>query len=312
MDTVTVVYAVNSDFILYAAASINSIKKTANKSRVYKIYILYHSVSSRDLNLLEKLTNANLEVQCIDVSEYIAKTRMRTLDRFPEEIWFRFLIPDIFKQQNKAIYLDADTIVFEDIGKLYDIKMCGTEGYVCGAVEDANQGRKKLFGIERYYNSGVLLMNLSLMREEKIKDKCIELALRKSEMIMPDQDSLNVICKDRIYTLETKWNFMCHSGLVNENYKKSLRGKEIGIVHFAPTKPEYLPMCELTKLFWDSIDELNLFCQLMERKNNLSDKKRDADFYALSMVRKDFESGKLGFRNLLGLIKCWMKKGAGE
>lgn len=38
---------------------------------------------------------------------------------------YRFLIPDLCGYQGRAIYVDSDTLVFKDIGELYDVPMNG-------------------------------------------------------------------------------------------------------------------------------------------------------------------------------------------
>jgi lipopolysaccharide biosynthesis glycosyltransferase len=61
--------------------------------------------------------------------------------------------------------------------------------------------------IKKYFNSGILLMNLDKMRQEDFTAKAIEFVKKHSkELIYADQDVLNFLCIDKWLPLEKKWN----------------------------------------------------------------------------------------------------------
>jgi lipopolysaccharide biosynthesis glycosyltransferase len=53
--------------------------------------------------------------------------------------------------------------------------------------------------IKAYICSGVMLMNLKIMRENKIVDKLMEEI--KNNHLTVDQDALNIVCRDKIKVL---------------------------------------------------------------------------------------------------------------
>lgn len=88
---------------------------------------------------------------------------------------------DVFK--GKVIYLDIDTMLYGDIKELYDIDMDGLE---FRASHDF-MGRK---WIKRdYMNSGIMLLNMDVIRETKLLEKSRYLVKTK-KMYFTDQTAL--------------------------------------------------------------------------------------------------------------------------
>lgn len=91
------------------------------------------------------------------------------------------LVPEL---PEKLLYLDTDTVPLGDTGELYDLDLTG---YELAAADDFLGRWFKYIG---YINSGVLLLNLPLIRQtglfRKTRDGC-----RERRTWFPDQDALN-------------------------------------------------------------------------------------------------------------------------
>lgn len=98
-------------------------------------------------------------------------------DRLPE-------IPD------KAIYLDTDTVLCDDIAKLYAEDV---EFFELAGVRD--RYGHYFFGIN-YINSGVLLLNLKMIRETGLF-RCALSACAKKKIFLPDQTAINRLVKKK-------------------------------------------------------------------------------------------------------------------
>ena len=60
-----------------------------------------------------------------------------------------------------------------------------------------------------YINSGVLLLNMKAFREEHFTEHFLNVMNKHYfACIAPDQDYLNMICRDRILYLDETWNAM--------------------------------------------------------------------------------------------------------
>lgn len=84
----------------------------------------------------------------------------------------------------RILYLDADTVAFDDIGKVYDR---GLFGMPMGAVKDAIGS---LTLDPSYFNSGVLLIDMEKAREKQLFSSARRV-LKKNKLIFPDQSALN-------------------------------------------------------------------------------------------------------------------------
>jgi lipopolysaccharide biosynthesis glycosyltransferase len=148
--------------------------------------------------------------------------------------YWRLALPIILSKYGiqKALYLDTDTIVLDDIETLYNRELDNMTIGGCldiGATEHTMQmSLKQGFAI----NGGVLLMNVPKMN----KIDWVAEAHRLNEegrIHWVDQDVLNILLDEKIKLIDLKWNVQ--SG----NFQNGYNG-EVSIVHFTEsgnTKP---------------------------------------------------------------------------
>ena len=138
------------------------------------------------------------------------------LDEFPSpgfhrSIWARVLLPELLPNTAKVLYLDADTIVTAPLVELWRTDL-GT--HLFGAVTNPiysflGDWPGTALGIKdprRYFNSGVLLMNLDRLRREDSTQRLLDYARAHPENIWPDQDALNYVLGDQRLPLHPRWN----------------------------------------------------------------------------------------------------------
>ena len=138
-------------------------------------------------------------------------SRLPPAGRYPPVIWYRVLLPELFPELDRVIYLDGDTLVMQDLWPLWQTDL---GPHLLGAIasprsQSSNQRLAKL-GIspdQPFFNSGVLLLDLHAMR---LSDICTEVfavgTRRAAELHYPDQDALNLACRERWLPLHPRWN----------------------------------------------------------------------------------------------------------
>ena len=89
----------------------------------------------------------------------------------------------------KVIYLDTDTMVKGDIKDLYDIDV---EGFEFAVAYDYMGRVFRIHKALRYFNAGIMLLNLKMIKETGIFKKSMEL-LDEKELWLHDQDALNML-----------------------------------------------------------------------------------------------------------------------
>lgn len=129
---------------------------------------------------------------------------------YTKEMYFRLLAYKVLPENiDRILYLDPDILVINPIRELYETDM-GDNLYAAAyhdkiSIKEINKMRLYPYEIEAYYNSGVLLMNLELLRlqaDEKEIYNFIE--ENRMKLVMPDQDVLNAVYAKRIKCLDEK------------------------------------------------------------------------------------------------------------
>ncbi len=160
---------------------------------------------------------------------------------------YRFLIPLLDFDYEKGIYLDCDIVVLGDVAELLNIDL--GDNYLAAANDFISERYVKSLNLDKYFNAGVLLLNLKKFREDGVFDKLIsELCDTSKSFKYLDQDILNIVLGAKSQLLPTKW------GAVAPLFRKNLISKfessdELKeaiyapkIVHFTgPDKPWSIP-----------------------------------------------------------------------
>ncbi len=221
---IPIFFSSDDRYLPFLAVSIRSLIENADPRERYAVYILNTGLDPARVAPILAWERENVSITLTDVSREIAPLarRLHLRDYYTVSIYYRLFIASLFPQYKRAIYLDADIAVNGDIARLYRTPL---RGNLLGAVSDAviagspdfRRYAEEGLGIpyERYFNSGVLLLDLEGFRRENIEGQFVHL-LREYhfDTVCPDQDYLNVLCRDRVLYLDEGWNKMS----VNENY----------------------------------------------------------------------------------------------
>lgn len=152
---------------------------------------------------------------------------------------YRLCMFDYCLNVDKMIYLDGDVLVTGDINELWKVDI---SNYCLGVVKDRpytremyiNNAYYRKIGLapELYFNSGVLLINLSKIRENiDVLSELDKFAIKYPHCAMLDQDFLNYAFKNKVLYLSPIYNF------IPENVE-SLTEKDLDtnvIIHLAGT-----------------------------------------------------------------------------
>ena len=155
----------------------------------------------------------------------------------------RLLMGDFLDLKGKVIYLDCDTMVCGDIKELYDIDMTDLE---YRASHDY-MGRHWIKS--DYINSGILLMNMDVIRETGLLKKCCHM-VRTKKMYFTDQTAL--------YKCKTKFEFFPDEYRFNEQRKP----KENTVVKHFCKGIQYLPYFYVYNIKQWNIEKVHSFLKI--------------------------------------------------
>ena len=124
--------------------------------------------------------------------------------------FLRLLIPKYFKQFERCLYLDCDTICTGYLSELYNADFENNYIIGCKGIDYSIMQAAEL-GIDFYINSGVLLFNNDLMNKEnyfeQIKDNWRG-AIGKPKVFSADETIINYVFHKKIKLISEKYNFI--------------------------------------------------------------------------------------------------------
>ncbi len=134
--------------------------------------------------------------------------------QYPREMYYRLLAPRLLPETlDRVIYLDPDILIINSLRPLWETDLRGNlfgAAAHTGMTELANRvNRVRLDSGSDYYNSGVLLMDLSAGRREIRPEEIFRFVEERGmELLLPDQDLLNALYGRRILPLDDAlWNY---------------------------------------------------------------------------------------------------------
>lgn len=158
--------------------------------------------------------------------------------------YYRLLLSSVLPLfVTKVLYLDCDIIVRHSLKELFDENISEV---ALAVVQDDYQEHCLRLGYETrygYFNSGVLLLNLTYWRENNLENELLEYAYNNIGLLQyHDQDILNAVLKDRKKQMSIAYNvqstFLKREIMEDENYATICeQSKDPVIVHYTGLKP---------------------------------------------------------------------------
>jgi lipopolysaccharide biosynthesis glycosyltransferase len=273
-DVIPIVLSADNNYGPQMYVTMLSILKNSNVDTRYDFYLLVPSdfKAMYKYFILEIGDQYGCEINFIDMRSAFANSPLK--NDWPAPAYYRLLIPDLLPNYKKCLYLDTDIVVRHDLTELFNTDL--EDFYIAGinerhAVIDEFKylSSINLHGAKHYINSGVLVMNLDLMRKDHLKEKLVSTAKHgvdgEKAFMWADQDALNIVCRGRVKLLDLKFNVfpgIFDSILDSEDFLSKMKEfygeKQFGeacndplILHFAGGKPWKSPTAMFDNRWWE-------------------------------------------------------------
>lgn len=238
---INICFSSDNNYAIHLAVSMVSILKNLKKEEEVSFYILDGGISDENKNKianLKKIKKFNIEYFKIDESRF-DNCHMENC-HISIQTYYRFIIPEIFPNIDKILYLDCDIIVKQSLAPLYNEDI---SSYWIAGVEDIGYYfHRRLLKRETqtfYVNAGVLLINISKWRTDNITDLLFDFTYKNTtKLIHMDQDVINMCLNSKSKPLPLKWNvqdsFYDNYTKLNHPKKKCIKEakNDIGIIHY--------------------------------------------------------------------------------
>ena len=185
-----------------------------NPGEDVELYLLHSKLQEKEMEPLEK--------QCVRLGYKFFPVKIEdswfaqapVTKQYPREMYYRLLAPCLLPQKlHRILYLDPDILVINSLRPLWETDMKGrlfAAAAHTGKTNLANNiNQVRLGTTNKYFNSGVLLINLDQGRKEILPEEIFQYAGEHAkELLLPDQDILNAVFGSRTLELDDYlWNY---------------------------------------------------------------------------------------------------------
>ena len=295
-NNITVIFSADNNYVKNLIVTIKSLICNSSKKFNYDIYVLNEDINADSQKLTKSLEEPNVKINFVDTKslyDNIDKSIFYLHSYLTISTYNRFFIPRLFKNFERVVYLDCDTIILDDVAKLYNKNL---NGNAIGATIDLGvkypicaedirhinyfDNQLKLIDKDKYFQAGVMVFDIKKLLELDFENKCIEKLKEIKTPMYPDQCIMNKVLENNVEIIDLKWDILWHLPIEYKNYKKILPNKLVDeyekgfknpqIIHFAgKTKPWKNPYPKNANIFWKYAIRTPVFGELV--KNLIND-----------------------------------------
>lgn len=255
MNEMNILVTLNEKYLPPLQVLLTSLR-TAHPDEALTVWLLHSGIASGALETVERQCGRlGITLRCLTVDRAVFDSAPVTR-QYPKEMYYRLLAGCFLPAElDRVLYIDPDILVLNSLRPLWETPMEGrlfaaaSHTGKTGLMNNINQVR---LGTDcKYFNSGVLLIDLNAARAQVCPQNIFRYAEEKGKaLLLPDQDILNALYGDRTLELDdTLWNYdarnyntylLCSGGVCDMDWVMC----NTGILHFCgkskPWQPGYL------------------------------------------------------------------------
>lgn len=243
-----IVFTIDENFIRHFSVALVSVLEN-NKHLDLRIFVI-HDLENPDklnavLDFFKSKYHFSIELLSLDNS---VLENYKVSHHLSRAVYFRLFLTDILPSTiDKILFLDSDLVVTDSLSFFVDFEFKDQALLAQDDIELDINIRRLLdmgFPVTKYFNAGVLLINLKLWREKKMSAVFMEIANTYMEKLAWwDQDILNICFYDQWQYFDKTYN-----GL---HLRYRLKKKPV-IIHYAgPSKPwQYMNNNPYKSQYW--------------------------------------------------------------
>ncbi|EHN59789.1 glycosyltransferase family 8 protein [Oenococcus kitaharae] len=199
-------FSITDNYIHQLETTLFSIKCN-NTEQQFDVYVLLANTENSDnlINLKIFCRKLGMILHLIQVPSSAFAAAPKS-SRYPQTIYYRLIAQNFLpKQIDRILYLDCDLLCLNPFKDFYESAFQDNLYTAASHTENIKIGRtfNKIrlgnYDVDNYFNSGVLLMNLKLIRQQvNLADIYHYIDSKSLQLFLPDQDILNALYGDKI------------------------------------------------------------------------------------------------------------------
>jgi lipopolysaccharide biosynthesis glycosyltransferase len=205
MPPLNVVFASDMNYVPHMAVAMCSLFEN-NPDQRFDVHIVNSDIDEASWRKLELLTQRyGHTLHDVKISDANLEGVVLTA-HFTKANYYRLFIADKIAGDT-ALYLDSDLVVTESIEAIYATNI--DDSYLAAVLSPGfdRHAQLEMSADSKYFNSGVMLLNLANWRRDSIAERVIELVRRKPAAIwFVDQCGINAVVDGRWTQLHPRFN----------------------------------------------------------------------------------------------------------
>jgi len=216
-----ILVTLNSNYLSVLVVMLKSLA-FSNKHRKFDVYVMNDSLTEDNIKYLKENVLKNINIIDLKVSDK-ELNKAPVTSRYPKEMYYRILAAYYLpKKVDRILYLDPDLVVINKIDKLYNMKLdnyyFAAASHIWGILQTFNRIRLRMNSDDVYINSGVMLMNIKLLRREQNRNDVYDFIRKnKNKLMLPDQDVISGLYANKILPLDP-YVYNMTEKLLNQTY----------------------------------------------------------------------------------------------
>lgn len=223
--------------------------------QAFDVYVMHSTLEKEDFDRVkEKVGSRRLSLISVKIDDSMLAGAPIT-DRYPKEMYYRiFAARFLPRRVDRILYLDPDLVVLKNLEDLYNIDFDGcyfaAATHVGRFLTGINAARLQMPDDAPYINSGVMMMNISLLRQEQdMSDVINYINDNKRRLLLPDQDVISAVYGEKIKPIDPliynmSERLMLYPNSVENGIDADWVKQNSAIVHFCgrnkPWKSSYI------------------------------------------------------------------------
>lgn len=300
-NTLRVIYSSDDNYAQHLGASVYSLLDCNRDFEKTEVYIIENNISDENKKKLAGVAEGfvNASVDFISFDKWRDSLTLDMPWHISVSSYARLFVSDMLDDSiDRILYLDCDMIVTSSLKELWETDLSGN--IVCAVQDAVPDSIKSAVGLEsrdKYFNAGMLLIDLEKWRSENIQEKITDFLNEKNgRVIHHDQGVLNGVLKGKVRFVPLKYDLMTvhyildlahinkyfanHAQFYGEEEIETAK-KEPAILHYTPsfTCRPWVKGCKhpLKDLYWQALSNTP-WKGAKEEKNTAKLKSRLVDF----------------------------------
>ena len=248
-----ILVTLNSGYIPVLSVMLKSLL-IADRKNTFDVYVMNSALTAEEFDYVNNYLSSD-RLKLIDIK--IDNTMLAdapVTDRYPLKMYYRIFAASFLPENvDRVLYLDPDLVVLKPLDQLYNMDLgeyyFAAASHVGNILTKVNNLRLNTEDNAPYINSGVMLMNIALLRRQQDCRRVLEYIEKyKAFLLLPDQDVISALYSDKIlkidpliYNMTDK--LMVHPDAVDRGVNMAWVAENTAIIHFCgrnkPWKDSY-------------------------------------------------------------------------